>query len=228
MKKQTAEEKLEKIKKMLSQNNGQVDEELKKEIQSFTRDKREDQIKEITKQSSSPYNSEQAIADLAEIETPDIVKDSIKKTISSMLDPLRTTFSAEVAKYPDAISTEETVTKKIKRSIKAKKIKKIENGKFVPSVTGPAGEKYVINPEFKQLLSTGYKPSDDREYEAAVKQHLPLNPDAPGDTNPFFNLLIGAEHPEIGTPESEYMKNYLGGDKPAERKEEIRIIKNNA
>lgn len=229
MAKQTPEERLEKIKKMLSEKNGNIDDELKQEVQSFTKEKRDTQVKNITNTKSVAYNSEEAIANLANIEPPDVVKDSIKKTLSSMLDPLRTTFITEIARYSDAISIEERTTKKIRRGVRAKKIKKIENGKFVPSVTGEDGEKFVVNPEFKQLLSTGYKPSDDREYQAALKEFnlLPSNPDSPGDKNPFFNLLVGINKPQIGTPESEYIKNYIDGDAPAFREETVPITVNN-
>jgi len=229
MAKQTPEERLEKIKKMLSDKNGNIDNELKQEVQTFAKEKKDAQLKSITNTKSVAYNSEEAIANLANIEPPDVVKDSIKKTLSSMLDPLRTTFITEVARYSDAISIEETITKKIRRGVRAKKIKKIENGKFVPSVTGEDGEKIVVNPEFKQLLSTGYKPADDREYQSALKEFdlLPSNPNSPGDKNPFFNLLVGINKPQIGTPESEYIKNYLDGDAPAFREETVSVTVNN-
>lgn len=229
MAKQTPEERLQKIKKMLSEKNGNIDDELKQEVQSFTKEKKDAQVKNITNTNSISYNSEEAIANLANIEPPDIVKESIKKTLSSMLDPLRTTFITEMSRYSDAISIEEKTTKKIRRGVRAKKIKKIENGKFVPSVTGEDGEKFVVNPEFKQLLSTGYKPTDDREYQAALKEFnlLPSNPDNPGDKNPFFNLLVGINKPQIGTPESEYIKNYVDGDAPAFREETVPITINN-
>jgi len=228
MAKQTKEERLKKIKEMLSQNNGEIDQELKKEVQSFTKEKREEQIKQISKQSSTSYNSEEAIANLANIEPPEVVKDAIKKTLSSMLDPLRTTFAVEVAKYSDAISIEKESFKEIPRAIRAKKVKKIENGKFVPLLSGPDGEKFTVNPEFKQLLSTGYKPSDDAEYSEALKELnlLPAPASNFADKNPFLHLLVGINKPTIGTPDSDYIKNYAGGDNPARRKEKIKTVKN--
>lgn len=228
MAKQTKEERLEKIKQMLSQNNGEIDEDLKKEVQTFTKEKRDEQIKQIAKQPSTSYNSEEVISNLASLEPPDIVKESIKKTLSSMLDPLRSTFAVEIAKYSDAISIEKESFKMIPRAIRAKKIKKIENGKFVPILTGEDGEKFTVNPEFKQLLSTGYKPSDDNEYQEALKEFnlLPSPASNFEDKNPFLDLLVGINKPTIGTPDSDYIKNYIGGDQPARKKEKIKIVKN--
>ena len=96
MKKSTQEEKLEKIKSILSQKNGKIDDDLKKEIQSFTKEKRESQVSNINKDISSQFNSDQIISNLQNVEQPDILKDIIRKNFSSMLDPMRMSFISEV------------------------------------------------------------------------------------------------------------------------------------
>ena len=82
MKKSTQEEKLEKIKSILSQKNGKIDDDLKKEIQSFTKEKRESQVSNINKDISSQFNSDQIISNLQNVEQPDILKDIIRKNFS--------------------------------------------------------------------------------------------------------------------------------------------------
>jgi hypothetical protein len=225
-KKMTKEERIEKIKSLLAQKNGQIDQELKDEIFKATTQRRQDKANSVINDISSANNfdSDKVSEEITKIETPDIVKESIKKTLSSILDPIRTTFMVEVAKYIDAISTEQEDTKTIERTVKAKTVKKIENGRFVSAATGNEGEQLVINPEFKQLLSTGYKPNDIQEHEKEVRERSGNDPRA--EDNPFINFLIALEKPEIGTSDSDYLKNYLGGEEPGKRSEKITTTKN--
>jgi hypothetical protein len=191
------DERLEIIKRLLSEKNGIIDDEIKNEIFQITTQKRQEQSKNAAKdlvKAANGYDSEQVIRNLGNIEPPDIVKDQIRKTLSSILDPVRTTFMTEIPKYVDAISTEQNYFKNIPRAVKAGSMKKIENGKFVPSVTGSAANDFMVNPEFKQLLSTGYKPlPDSKEYQDNISNLSVLNS-------------------SIGTPESDYIKDKDGND----------------
>lgn len=216
-KNRTQEERIEKIKNLLSQKNGKIDDELKNEILKITTQKRNEKANDVIKDLSSAnsFDSNEIAQELGNIEPPDVVKESIRKTLSSIVDPIRTTFMAEVPKYVDAISTEREVDKIIPRTVKTKTIKKIENGKFVPA----GGEELVINPEFKRLLSTGYKPADVQEYEKKVKDISGGDPEA--DDNPLIDFLIATQNPEIGTSDSDYIKNYIGGEEPGKRTEKI-------
>ena len=191
------EEKLKKIKKLIIDKNGQIDEELKKEIKELTLEKTKKNTSNIVSNLnnfSSLYDSDKIISSLSEIQQPEIVKESIKKTISSLLDPLRTSFMTEIARYVDSISIEENIIKEIPRVILSSQTKIIENGVFKSlgeTQTISEDNKYVTNPEFKQLLSTGYKPKDSIEYQKNIKDLSSLSD-------------------SIGTPESDYIKNTNG------------------
>ena len=75
-------------------------------------------------------------------------------------------------------------------------MKKIKDGKFVSAVSGEDANKFMVNPEFKQLLSTGYKPlPDSKEYQDHIGN--------------ISGLSI-----RYGTPESDYIKNKDGNDIP--------------
>jgi hypothetical protein len=193
------DERLEKIKKLLGEKNGVIDDEIKNEIFEITTRKKQEQSRSVAKdlfKASNSYDSKEVIRSLGDIETPDIVKDQIRKTLSSILDPVRTTFMVEIPKYVDAISTEEKYIKNIPRAVLAGSMKKIEDGRFVSTVTGEDANKFMVNPEFKQLLSTGYKPlPDSKEYQ----DHI-------GNLSELSTIY--------GTPESDYIKNKDGNDIP--------------
>ena len=193
------DERLEKIKKLLGEKNGVIDDEIRNEIFQITTQKKQEQSKNAAKdlfKASNSYDSKEVIRSLGDIETPDIVKDQIRKTLSSILDPVRTTFMVEIPKYIDAISTEQKYIKNIPRAVLAGSMKKIEDGKFVSAVTGEDANKFMVNPEFKQLLSTGYKPlPDSKEYQDHIGN-------------------ISGLSTRYGTPESDYIKNKDGNDIP--------------
>ena len=203
--KRSNEDRLEKIRQSLKNSNGQVDEFLKQEIQSFISDKKQSKINSLliggpcsdqegltnkeAEQATKPCND--PIENLLKAKQPEPIKLLVRETIISLLNPLKTTFITEVAKYQDAISIEEKKTKKIKRAINANTIKILQNGEFKDS--GNSG--WIVNPEFKQLLATGYKPKDDSE---AYQKYI---------NNPTNNNLKNAV---IGTPESDYIKKLDG------------------
>ena len=216
MTKRNTEERLEKIRILLKQKNGLIDEELKKEIISVTSQKKKDQVESLFGDISQAiaectdipgigipgigipnigisicgyeYDAKQALADLGKIQVPDIVREQVRKTLSSILDPIRTTFIAEIPKYVDAVSIEQNIVKEIPRAVKVSSMKKIEQGKFVSIKDS---DEMMVNPEFKQLLATGFKPQPDSNI-----------------TNPA-ELLTNFK---IGTLESDYIKNILGAD----------------
>ena len=178
MTKRNTEERLEKIRSLLKQKNGLIDEELKKEIISVTSQKKKDQVESLFGDISQAiaectdipgigipgigipnigisicgyeYDAKQALADLGKIQVPDIVREQVRKTLSSILDPIRTTFIAEIPKYVDAVSIEQNIVKEIPRAVKVSSMKKIEQGKFVSIKDS---DEMMVNPEFKQLLS---------------------------------------------------------------------------
>jgi hypothetical protein len=205
MTKKNSQERLQKIKISLSQKDGIIDQNLKDEIRSFMDDKKKSQqdnllnegtcsdLDGLTQQGASKSGQtkdcKDPIEDLLKVEPPQVFKDAIKRTISSMLDPLKMTFVTEVAKYTDAISTQEKINKKISRTKNASDVKKLENGRFT-SAAGSENDK-IVNPEFKQLLSTGYKPDDARVYQEWINA----------------GSVDGGLSSNIGIPEYDYIKN---------------------
>lgn len=222
---------LEKIRDTLSKSNGNVSNEVVQQIKDLMNNTNQQQNKSVLTNIKNSISSKDIMSQVSQIQNSDVVNRSIEKTLNSMLDPMKIVFVREMSRYVDAISADKKIYKDIPRTIAKKNIKKLEDGVFKPSATGAEGDEMVINPDFKQLLATGYKPKDIEEYENKRDELFPFFKEAkdkkeppPEDSNPFTNLLVTIAEPEIGDPNSDYIKNFLGGTEPGERVEKISTV----
>ena len=224
------DDRLKYLKELVKASNGQITEQIKEEIIDITRGKEGKKSTDLKKALNSLVGTSDILSGLSRIAIPDIVKDTIESAMDSALDSIKMSFTPEVAKYVDCLSNDVVVDKEIPRTVKKSEVLKIENGKFVQAFPNSMPEEKLINPEFKQMLVGGYKPPDIQEYQDALKNKYPSlfpeNGNGPKQSDvenvdPLTNYIIGFEEPTIGTPESDFLKNFVGADNPSLRKEKI-------
>lgn len=198
MKEKKLKKNLEELRQLLSNSGGNISDETVRLLKNITNETKNNQTKSISTNINNLLDSKQLTEQVSQIKNSDVVERAIEKSLKSLIDPVKIIFSREVSRYVDSISADKKVIKKIPRTIQKKSIKKIVDGEFVSAF--PNDNKRVINPEFKQLLATGYKPDDITEYERA-------KPNNPGRN--------------IGDPNSEFIKNFEGGEQPGNKIETI-------
>lgn len=94
-----------------------------------------------------------------------VVEQSLNTTISAMFQPTRSQFDQEVMRYPNAISGQRKVTKKIPRTVRPDPNSPTFNGGLFSTLEAFAQNQDLTispnaktNPEFKKLLSEGFIP----------------------------------------------------------------------
>jgi hypothetical protein len=198
MKDKELKKNLEKLRQLLSNSGGNINDETIDLLKNITNKTKNNQTNLISTNINNSLDSKQIVEQVSQIKNSDVVERAIEKSLKSLIEPVKIIFSREVSRYVDSISADKKVTKKIPRTIQKKSIKKIVDGQFVSAFPNDDGK--VINPEFKQLLATGYRPSDIADYER-------VKPGTPGR--------------DIGDPSSEFIKNFRGTGEPGDKIENI-------
>lgn len=152
------DEKTEKLRKILSENIDSVPADVARQLELLVSDKKQkfDQVTGIAKDLSNVGNIVESVLSKnsnAFASDNEIIKDKLNQTIQALLDPIRITFSREIAKYIDAISTEDKQEKAVSNLINTPYSALSENGDFTIK------NDKRINPEWIRLISSGYVPN---------------------------------------------------------------------
>lgn len=151
------DEKTEQLRKILSENIDSVPENVAKQLELLTIDKKEkfkqlgSAIKDIG-DVGSIVDKAMSKTNNAFASDNEIIKDKLAQTAQALLDPIRIVFSREIAKYVDAISTEDKDNKIIVNLIETPYSSLNENGDF------EIRRDKRVNPEWMRLISSGYVP----------------------------------------------------------------------
>lgn len=151
------DDKTEQLRKILSENIDSVPENVAKQLELLVSDKKE-KFKKLgntinnVSDVSNIVDSALAKTSNAFASGNEIINDKLNQTAQALLDPIRISFSREIAKYVDAISTEDKIQKNIKNLIDTPYSALNENGEF------EIKKDKRINPEWLRLISSGYTP----------------------------------------------------------------------
>lgn len=214
------------LRNLLLLANGEITPEIKEEVERITRGETGDNFNKVLSSINSSITTEDILSRISRVPLPKVFLDSVSSTFKTALAPTKLSFMEEVQNYVKVISQNNAqAIRTIPRVVKKSNLKKLENGKFVKAFPNADENENVLNPEFKNLLFNGYKPKDIQEYQEELKIEHPgmftNPPQAPQNSDIFTDFRIGQRRPEIGTPDSDFLKNYVGGDQPSERVEEI-------
>lgn len=214
------EVKLLQLKQAIKNASGNITDEIKDLIEQITSKRGSSEVKKLQSLVGRQIDNESILSSIGNIQQPDIVTRTIKQTLTSVINPTKMSFAREIPKFIDALSYDKEITKTIPRTVPkntlieiSQSAKSVQFSKMYPNA--PNTEK-VINPDFKQLLSTGYKPEDASKYQEIATKI--------GENNPFLSIALTtgpSGSAELGTPESDYLKNGIGGDEPSLKKEKI-------
>lgn len=227
------EDRLKYLKLLVKNSNGEITDQIRQEIIEITRDRQGNKASDLKKSANTLVGTSQILQGLSSIQVPDVVRQKIDETMTSVLNPIKLSFNQEIEKYVDSISNDIIINRNVPRTVNKSEVIKIQNGEFVKAFPDASPQETVINPEFKQLLVGGYKPTDIQEYENALREENPnlfsenVNEDSVQETDPLVSFFIGIREPLIGTPESDFLKNYIGGDNPGTRIENIKTTGKN-
>lgn len=214
------------LRNLLLLANGQITPEIKEEVERITRGENGENYRKVLGAINSNISTEDILARISKVPLPKVFLDSISSTFKTSLAPVKLSFMDEVQNYVKVISQNNVQAfRTIPRVVKKSNLKKLENGKFVIAFPDAEPNEKVINPEFKNLLFNGYTPKDVQEYEEELKREQPglfaQPPQEPVNSDAITDFRISSRRPEIGTRDSEFLKNFLGGDQPSERVEKI-------